>query len=203
MQVLEAKSVSPYRKEGPKYRATAEPGHAVVAKYTASRRATEFCVSCAYVPGKIKSGIIHPHFREVAYRIGVQPQRILSPLPAAPISVSLERLFELLEERGNDDHGAVDPTQYAFKTASQLVLKAECKLIREVKSSPVVDSEGGIRVTWKSGNKQVKLVCPAASNAPIYIYQSSPARSIVYNQDVTFNLLADRLSWLFNGDQSE
>ena len=121
----------------------------------------------------------------------------------SPISVSLQRLLDLLAENGEDDHGVVSPTQFAFKLASQFVLNAEWKIGQELRSSPVVDSEGGIRITWKSGNKTIKLICPATPNAPIYIYQSSPTGSSVHNQNVTSAMLADRLSWLLHGDQSE
>lgn len=122
-------------------------------------------------------------------------------IPSVPIS--LQRLLDLLREKGEDDYGMVDPTQFAFKTAIEFVLNAESMLGRDVKSSPVVDSEGGIRVTWRSGDRQVKLICPATPSGIIYVYESSPMGSSVHNQNVTFAALAGRLSWLLHGDESE
>lgn len=119
----------------------------------------------------------------------------------APISVSHQRLLDLLLEHGNDDYGRIDPTQFAFKTACEFVLRAESMLEWDIRSSPVVDSEGGIRVTWTNGDKQVKLFCPASANASVYIYESSPTGSSVHNQNVTVETLANRLSWLLHGDQ--
>jgi len=140
--------------------------------------------------------------REKASRIS-RESLVIQPRIHIPISVSIQRLLDLLAEKGKDDHGAVDPTQFAFKTALEFVLYAEHILRRETRSAPVVDSEGGIRITWRHGDRQIKLICPGASSAPIYIYQSSSVGSSVLNQNVTSRTLAGRLSWLLNGDQSE
>jgi hypothetical protein len=132
-----------------------------------------------------------------------------SPRPARrvrvhlPISLSFQRLLDLLGERGKDDYGSIDPTQYAFKTASEFVLASEYMLGLGIRSSPVVDSQGGIRITWRNASKQIKLVCPATSSDPIYIYESSPRGSTIYNKEVNHIKLAERLSWLTHGDESE
>ena len=152
----------------------------------------------AEVPAKTKS--FQLLLREKITRAHRQAQEVRVH---APISISLQRLLGLLAENGEDDHGVIDPTQSAFKTAFEFILNAEWKLRQDIKSAPVVDSEGGIRITWRSGNKQVKLICPATPNAPIYIYSSSPKGSYVLNQNVTFAALADRLTWLLHDDQSE
>ncbi len=168
------------------------------------RKRTEFLPSAHIRAGiPVKSGIrfYRQLFREKTPRINRQERQVL-PVVSIPFSVSFQRLFDLLGEKGEDDYGRIDPTQYAFKNACEFVLTAEGMLGRGIRSSPVVDSEGGIRVTWTNGNKKVKLVCPATPNAPIYIYESSPKGSTVYDKDVTFMSLARRLSWLLHGDQS-
>jgi hypothetical protein len=153
------------------------------------------------VPAKNRNRFYHQLSREKTPRINGL-ERYTPAVVSTPNSVSFRRLFELLDERGEDDYGKIDPTQYAFKNACVLALTAEEMLGRDIKCSPVVDSEGGIRVTWKNQNKQVKLICPATVKAPIYIYESSPDGSTIYDKDVTSIALAKRLSWLLDGDQS-
>ena len=122
-----------------------------------------------------------------------KPAEVLVMLP-----LSIRRLVALLEENGEDDYGQIGPSQLAFKNAFLLVSQAISLLGEDVQSSPVVDSEGGIRVTWKRGDKQIKLVCSARRETPIYIYQASAAGNSLRNQNVTATVLAERLSWLIN-----
>jgi hypothetical protein len=111
---------------------------------------------------------------------------------------TLSRLFDLLEERGQDDYGAIDPTQYAFKTAYKLVEEAERYCVVTVPGAPNVDSGGGVRITWKSGDRQVRLVCPATKINPVYIYQES-LEGHKSEQNVTAGILAEKLVWLISG----
>lgn len=113
---------------------------------------------------------------------------------------SVERLAALLEENGEDDYGQIGPTQLAFRNALHLVLAASSILGYDVCSSPVVDSQGGVRVTWRRGDKILKLVCPATRDAAIYLYQSSPAGDSLRDQNVTPSVLAERIAWLVNRD---
>ena len=141
------------------------------------------------------------HFWEGTSRFN-RPERHGPAFVYNPISVSYQRLLNLLTEKGEDDYGRVDPTQFAFKTASEFILNAEWMLGRDIKSSSVVDSEGGIRTTWAAGDRKVKLVCPATPNSSVYIYESSPMGGVVHDQEVTFLVLAKRLSWLLHGGKS-
>ena len=119
-------------------------------------------------------------------------------ISTAPIS--LLRLVKLFagDEDGDkeDDYGAITPTTFAFSTAARLIQGAIKILGNDIASSPVVDSQGGIRVTWRCGDRQVKLVCPATNDAPLYIYQSSATGNSVQDQNVTAEALAARLSLL-------
>jgi hypothetical protein len=113
------------------------------------------------------------------------------------LPVSLLRLLALLDEGGEDDHGRIGPTQFAFKTAFLMIAEAICMADGETPdSSPSVDSQGGIRVTWRRDDKTVKLVCPSTKDGPLYIYHSSTAGNSLRNQNVTPLVLAERLSWL-------
>lgn len=110
---------------------------------------------------------------------------------------SLSRLFALLDESGEDDYGQKGPSQLAFKTAFLLLAQAISILEEDVPAgAPSVDSEGGIRITWNHLGKQLKLVCPATKDTPVYIYQSSVAGTSLRNQNITASVLADRLAWL-------
>ena len=120
------------------------------------------------------------------------------PSLSGEIPVSLSRLVDLLEENGEDDYGMIGPTQFAFKTAFRMIQRAEKLAGGEFSSSPSVDSEGGIRVTWRCEDRQIKLICPSTPDVPMYIYQSSQERSNIRNQNVTDTTLADKLSWLAN-----
>jgi hypothetical protein len=122
---------------------------------------------------------------------------------STPVSVSLQRLTDLLDESGEDDFGVSGPTQFAFKNALNLVTRAESRLDRKVKSTPILDSEGGISVTWRHGDRQVKLACPATPESAPFIYIRSPEGSRLDRKDVTDVGLAAHLAWLLNGDQSE
>jgi hypothetical protein len=115
-------------------------------------------------------------------------------------SLSILRLVNLLDGNGDgekeDDYGSIIPSMFAFETAVGFVRGAIKILGEDVVSSPVVDSQGGIRVTWKRGGRQVKLVCPATKEGSLYIYQSSAGGNSVQDQNVTAEALAARLSVL-------
>jgi hypothetical protein len=123
------------------------------------------------------------------------PQACLTDLP-----VSLSRLLDLLDENGEDDYGQIGPSQFAFRTAFRMVQRAERVASGEFSSSPTVDSEGGIRISWRKGDRQVKLICPAKREAAAYIYRSSVEGSSVRNQNVTEVALAEALSWLSSSE---
>lgn len=118
------------------------------------------------------------------------------------MQLSVQRLSRLLEKdrEGEDDYGRLGPTMVAFKNALLLVVGAISILGKDVQSSPAVDSQGGIRVTWRCGDSQVKLVCPATADAPIYIYQSSREGNSLRDQNVTSTALAKMLARLLERD---
>jgi hypothetical protein len=114
------------------------------------------------------------------------------------LPVSLSRLLGLLAESGEDDYGAKGPAQFAFWKAFSFVSDAISLLGEDFACSPSVDSDGGIRVTWRRGDRIVKLVCPAAREMPVYLYRASPNGNSLRNEGVTTAVLAEWLSWLIN-----
>ncbi len=119
------------------------------------------------------------------------------------IELSVQRLVCLLDESGEDDYGKIGPSQFAFKNALLLVVRAITMLGEDVPSSPVVDSQGGIRVTWRHDDRQIKLICPATRDAQVYIYQSSLQGNSLRDQNVTAAVLAERLAWLIGRESSD
>jgi hypothetical protein len=114
------------------------------------------------------------------------------------LPVSLSRLLTLLEDNGEDDYGVIGPSQFAFLKAFRMVADAISIAGEDFASSPSVDSEGGIRVTWRRGDRTVKLICPATRDKPVYVYYSSPAGNSLLTENVNASLLAGRFLWLIN-----
>jgi hypothetical protein len=140
------------------------------------------------------SSLPFPPFTENTYT--ASNPRASSAFSKLPIS--LIRLFALLDETESqeDDYGRVGPTQFAFRTACLMVAGAISLLDEDLPCAPVVDSEGGIRITWNRYHKQIKLICPATKESPVYIYQASPTGNSVRDRNVNASVLAERLSWL-------
>jgi hypothetical protein len=118
------------------------------------------------------------------------------------LPISLLRLLALLDENGEDDYGQIGPSQFAFRTAFYMIAHATAILDEDIPCIPVVDAEGGIRVTWNRFGKQIKLICPSTKEGLAYIYQSSPSGNSLRDQNVSSALLADRLSWLTRREPS-
>jgi hypothetical protein len=111
--------------------------------------------------------------------------------------LSLRRLLDLLaQDETDEDENQAGPSQFAFLTAYNLIQEAEKGACLPLRSSPVVDSEGGIRVTWRHQDRQVKLVCPAKRDGVLYLYWASKDGNGIRNENVTASTLTDRLSWL-------
>jgi len=125
-----------------------------------------------------------------------------TPYRVAPctmrLPLSLHRILDLLAENGEDDYGAIGPSQFAFWRAFRLISSSIEILGEDFPCSPAVDSQGGIRVTWKRGDRRVKLVCHATREAPMYVYYSSPSGNGLRNESITATDLADRIYWLIN-----
>ncbi|NJL66068.1 MAG: hypothetical protein HC849_06320 [Oscillatoriales cyanobacterium RU_3_3] len=113
-------------------------------------------------------------------------------------TIALKRLVELYESEDNEDeYGLLKPSDYAFKTAVNLVLEAHSVMgISFPKASACTDHQGGISLTWTSTeqNRKVRLFCPFTDEQPIRIY---------YRQDdehgsenlISVATLVDRLKW--------
>jgi hypothetical protein len=109
----------------------------------------------------------------------------------------LKRILELLDLEEEDDYGILKPTEYAFKTAMQLVVEAN-EIMGDYfpKASASTDHKGSIRITWKNRETKrlVRLFCPCNSEQPVDIYHDS---SDEYNvEDVSsVSTLVHWLEW--------
>jgi len=113
---------------------------------------------------------------------------------------TLSRLVDLLaEDEDEDDYGPTSPTRHAFKVAFWLVRGAHRLTALRISGSPSVDSLGGIRLTWKYADRELRLVCPSSRAEQAYLYKQSEFRNSAIH-GVTSPILAEELSWLVRGD---
>jgi hypothetical protein len=114
-------------------------------------------------------------------------------------SITLSRLLELLEPEPEDERNG--PTQHAFKNALTFIREAE-RLIghNSLRGSASLDSHGGIRVTWRVGSRELRLICPATADEQMYLYREE-GDNINTIEPLTAGLLVDSMSWLSNRGQ--
>jgi hypothetical protein len=134
-----------------------------------------------------------------------QPVDIVSVFEAAehvsggdivrPDENTLHHVVELLD-KDNDPESGNGPSQYAFHKVYRLVEATE-RLHRPVYvGSPSYDSDGGIRVTWRQGDREVRLVCPPQEKDTLYVYTESSEGHRVIDRGINPGFLAQRLNWL-------
>jgi len=86
-------------------------------------------------------------------------------------TITLKRIVELLESEEKDDYGILKPSEYAFKTAMNLVVETyEMMGSSFPKASASTDHEGGIILAWKNREleRQVRLFCPFSPEKQAY-----------------------------------
>jgi hypothetical protein len=88
---------------------------------------------------------------------------------AEGIQVTLARLAELLEEPETDDYGIARPSERTCKGAAAL-LEAASNLIQDSvpPGSASTDAEGGVRITWRVGDRELRLVVDAEAKRYLY-----------------------------------
>ncbi|MDQ2730908.1 MAG: hypothetical protein M3Y56_04555 [Armatimonadota bacterium] len=104
--------------------------------------------------------------------------------------VSLDRLLDLLRIEDEEER----PSSHAFTTASSLMTSARLLLKtgypRAVLSA---DGDGGIRIEWVSGEREVRLIIPANEHSKGYIYHQQGENPVVDPTPPTGTTLA---KWL-------
>lgn len=116
------------------------------------------------------------------------------------LAVTLKRLIALLEEEETDDYGILQPSPSAFKLAMQFILEAHESIGANFpRASASTDEEGSIRLTWSKSDpdRQVRLVCPACSDRPAYLYYEI-GDTLTVHRDTTALILVQWLQFLIS-----
>ncbi len=116
---------------------------------------------------------------------------------ASNFTTTLKSILKLLDLEASDDYRILKPTEYAFKTAMQLVVDAYEVMESDFpKGSASTEDRGGIKITWKNRETRrlVRLFCPCNSEQPVDIYHDS---SDEYNVEDVYSVstLVHRLEW--------
>jgi hypothetical protein len=110
--------------------------------------------------------------------------------------IVMQRLHALREEEDVDEYGVLAPTAFSFETACTLVREVADRLQSGFPRGWVTpDSEGGIRIEWSRGARQVRLVVPAREGGQRYLYWEEESQASL-DQNVSSQSLAEKLSWL-------
>ncbi len=109
---------------------------------------------------------------------------------SSPITVTLKRLIDLLEEDEADEYGILQPSQVAFKLAMRFVVEAYDAMGDDFpKASASTDEEGSIRLTWSKPESdcEVRLICPAQIDKAAYLYHELGSISAVEREVSNLN----------------
>ena len=115
-------------------------------------------------------------------------------------SITLKRLGELYEgEDDEDEYGILKPSEFAFKTALDLVVAAHSVMGNSFpKASACTDHQGGVSITWTSVTTacKVRLFCPFIDDdeqlVRIYYRKNDEHGS---EKVISATTLVDRLQW--------
>lgn len=115
-------------------------------------------------------------------------------------SITLKRLGELYEgEDDEDEYGILKPSEFAFKTALDLVVAAHSVMGNSFpKASACTDHQGGVSLTWTSVTPacKVRLFCPFIDDdeqlVRIYYRKNDEHGS---EKVISAAILVDRLQW--------
>lgn len=117
--------------------------------------------------------------------------------------VTVRRVRELLSEpEADEDDTPTRPTEYAFDIVTGLLKTAAQWLPEDFpRGSASVGDDGGVRVTWSGGAKEVRLVCGGSETDRSYLYfESDDGYGIEDNMSADH--LASYLRWLVDGSWS-
>jgi hypothetical protein len=104
--------------------------------------------------------------------------------------------------KASDEENEVVATEHAYSTARATIESAYGRLLDQKKAviskvpAPAVttDDRGGVRLSWRSGEKQVRVNFGAFPEARSYLYFESPLEHNV--DDLQPTNLSQRLEWL-------
>ena len=115
------------------------------------------------------------------------------------ISHRLKLLSGLDELRKDDyDEDFLAPTEHAHTRARNFMLAA-FESLEHALPTPfyVPDGEGGIRMEWINGTRELGLICPASESREPYLYHEDGDEYGI-DEQLTDSVLNERLSWLIS-----
>ena len=106
--------------------------------------------------------------------------------------IVLERLYALKEDEDDNEL----PTATAYTKICDLLIRANSLMQLDFpRGTPSVEEDRGIRIEWRRGPREVKLVVAPQSGGLEYVYQAENA-SHSLDKNVTPAVLAHWLDWL-------
>jgi len=115
------------------------------------------------------------------------------------ISHRLKLLSRLNELRKDDyDEDFLAPTEHAYTSALNFMLAA-FESLEYALPTPfyVPDGEGGIRMEWINGTRELGLICPASESREPYLYHED-GNEYGIDEQLTDSVLNERLYWLIS-----
>jgi hypothetical protein len=131
----------------------------------------------------------------------IESDRTSVEVPTRPEAVASPELEDLHAElwgvmtSDEYDEEFIRPTWDAFTKAVRLVSHAARDLGDLPPGSAAPDGEGGLRLHWEAGDRNVRLVIPGLPRKHSYIYYEDPSEHAV-RYDVSGDALRERLRWL-------
>ncbi len=123
--------------------------------------------------------------------------------PIQPITRDLLYLHDLKFRKGLNelkiedyDNDFLAPSNYAYKCAQDFMSAAlKCFSVDLLIPYFVPDGEGGIRLEWVNGARELRLICPASGSKKPYLYHED---GDIYGviEEVTDSVLREQLRWL-------
>ena len=109
---------------------------------------------------------------------------------------TLRSLDALVNEPDEDDEfGPARPTDFAYRSAVNLMRRAASLLTFFPAGTACTDSVAGIRVTWRQQTRQVRLVLAPAPLGRSYLYAQAGEQYQI-TEDISEDRLATWLQWL-------
>lgn len=107
--------------------------------------------------------------------------------------VRIEQLHDLVSGLSHEEDEEDRPSEYSLNTFNQLI-RETCERLNGTIPRPVIipDSEHGIRIAWKVGEQEVRVVVPESQNRRAYIYFRRGNHSEI-DETLSANILAARL----------
>lgn len=108
--------------------------------------------------------------------------------------ITLSRIEALRAEEEEDDR----PSEHAYNMAVQLLREAAQELKMDFpRASASVGPGRGLRITWSSGTREIRLICGGSPTKKTYIYRESGSEHAV-DYSVNGSWLAQYLRWVLH-----